>query len=81
MTSKIFVAKCGKTKSKKGRRFTEKSIFQHQKDCPRCQENKLTKKQQQETAEELGLEWTEMLAGDESNGVFWGMAWELNECF
>lgn len=64
---------CGLTHSKNsGKPFTAASMAQHVRDCPACNG-------QIETYESLGLGMTELLAGDESDGVFWAMAWELGE--
>lgn len=78
--SEPLVAKCGATKSKRGRAFTEGSLADHQASCPKCLGlDKPRRSKRSETAESLGLGMTDLLAGDESDGVFWGMAAELGE--
>jgi hypothetical protein len=66
-------APCGKTKSNTGKPFTPQSLAQHERSCRDC--NKAD-----DTIKELGLEMTDLVAGDEeSDGVYWAMAWELGE--
>ncbi len=63
---------CGRTRSSNGESFTDASIAQHKKDCSYC--NGLA-----ESYESLFLGMTDLLAVDELDGVFLGMAWELGE--
>lgn len=69
----ILTAHCGRTKSNKGKPFTPQSLAQHERSCPDCNRT-------DPAIEELGLEMTDLIAGDEeSDGVYWAMAWELGE--
>ena len=71
--------KCGKTMSGRGNPFTPESLAQHESDCYKCNGGHRVSYRAQ--IKELGLNMTDMIAGDESDGVFWAMAWELGEWF
>jgi len=77
-------AKCGRTHSQQGLRFdTPKRLADHEAQCPHCRRGIPYSPDHGdddgETYESLGLGMTEMIAGDESDGVFWGIAHELGE--
>ena len=56
-------SKCGRLKSNKGRNFTWDSLRDHESQCPKCRDklNNLT----------------DLIAGDENDGVYWAIHNEL----
>ena len=71
-------ALCGKAHNSKGLPWKDAwAVKQHQACCPLCAE---TLMDQASTPDEtLGLELTQMIASDEPDGAFFGIAHELGE--
>ncbi|KRT69364.1 MAG: hypothetical protein XU15_C0011G0046 [candidate division NC10 bacterium CSP1-5] len=66
-------APCGKTNSRSGKPWTWKSLENHITQCKACRAEPVEE-------EDLGLEMTELIAaGEELDGVFWGIAFEMGE--
>jgi hypothetical protein len=63
---------CGKTRgrNKKGD-FSKERAEQHEKTCTHCINGILP-----EDDENWALEMADLIAGDESDGVYWGIAYE-----
>lgn len=71
-------ALCGKTKTRKGKLFTSETLYAHEGDCQDC--IAIDEAQREKNYEEgFDLEMTDLIAGDELDGVYWAMAQELGE--
>ncbi|MBE7474307.1 MAG: hypothetical protein HS114_34690 [Anaerolineales bacterium] len=66
--------KCRRWRNSRGRPFkSQAAVDQHAQTCadvPPLSDP---------VSEDFDLEMTQLLAEDESDGVFWGLAWELGE--
>lgn len=76
---RILVANCGKKLSQKRNVFTPETLERHHKDCCICNGSFETRRKKKTTYDDLGLGLTALIAEDESDGVFWGIAHELGE--
>jgi len=77
--------KCGRKYSQQGNPFdTPQRMNDHEAQCPYCKAGvpfpKFRPRNDYDPYEELGLEMTDLIAtGEENDGVFWGIAYELGE--
>lgn len=68
---------CGKTGNRKGD-FSKERAEQHEKTCCSCELGVLYEKPKKGTKDyDPILDLANDIAGDESDGVFWGIAYEL----
>ena len=71
---------CNRTVSRSGKSWTKKSLDQHILALPDTKEGRIIRNAIEDNSiEELGLEMTDMIAGDENDGVFWAIANEFGE--
>lgn len=73
---------CGTIKNSKSKPFTNpQALYQHILNAHGIKSKRKKYLPVVETPESLGLGMTELIAGDESDGVYWAMAHELGEWF
>jgi len=65
--------RCGRTRSRKSKPFTEETLKQHQITCT----GKKSKQWQNNEFDHPALEMADLIAGDENDGVYWGIAQEF----
>jgi hypothetical protein len=71
---------CGKTRGhNKNGDFSKERAEQHEKTCRFCELGVPYQKSSKETREfsDPILDMADLIAGDESDGVYWGIAYEL----